>query len=324
MDSSAQCCVFGMDDNQIQYAVQASEAVFFTDFKNNVKKDICRGLIHRDNFHDVSENFYVSLTEEDFRKIETSYHDLGSGWYEGHMEFEVKHSYFNGLHQAVISIPDSMIRKITPIGLTTHLHTSCKRINPISPHTELWLDNSEQCEALEAILTSPANIPVVISGPFGSGKTRILARAAYEIAIEGQRNEGQQIRVLMCAHHLNTIETYLSKYFEKAFCKTHVKVIRIVRKGDQILPYSCRNIINRSIGTFKQEVTSGQHVTDSVLIIVSTYMASLQVAKILNRYHFTHILLDEAAQVREPEAIAALSLGDASTKVVVAGDSKQV
>ncbi len=39
---------------------------------------------------------------------------------------------------------------------------------------------------------------------------------------------------------------------------------------------------------------------------------------------FTHILLDEGAQAREPEAVAPLSLATKDTKIVIAGDPQQV
>ncbi len=42
------------------------------------------------------------------------------------------------------------------------------------------------------------------------------------------------------------------------------------------------------------------------------------------RLRFTHILIDEAAQALEPECVTPLVMADAKTKVVLAGDHKQV
>jgi len=39
---------------------------------------------------------------------------------------------------------------------------------------------------------------------------------------------------------------------------------------------------------------------------------------------FTHILIDEGAQTREPEAVAPLGLADDNAKIVIAGDHLQV
>jgi superfamily I DNA and/or RNA helicase len=40
--------------------------------------------------------------------------------------------------------------------------------------------------------------------------------------------------------------------------------------------------------------------------------------------HFTHILLDEAAQAMECEAIMPLAIADDRTRIVLAGDHMQV
>jgi superfamily I DNA and/or RNA helicase len=42
------------------------------------------------------------------------------------------------------------------------------------------------------------------------------------------------------------------------------------------------------------------------------------------RLRFTHILIDEAAQALEPECVTPLVMADGNTKIVLAGDHKQV
>ena len=42
------------------------------------------------------------------------------------------------------------------------------------------------------------------------------------------------------------------------------------------------------------------------------------------RLRFTHILIDEAAQALEPECVTPLVMVDGNTKIVLAGDHKQV
>ena len=56
------------------------------------------------------------------------------------------------------------------------------------------------------------------------------------------------------------------------------------------------------------------------LVVVTTFLT----APSLRGKNFTHILMDEGSQSREPEAIAPLCLADSSTKLVIAGDSHQV
>ncbi|XP_019848923.1 PREDICTED: probable RNA helicase SDE3 [Amphimedon queenslandica] len=112
------------------------------------------------------------------------------------------------------------------------------------------------------------------------------------------------------------------KYLHPAFSRmSQVKIIRITRKDSYNFSH---NVMNKTLFDFRRDIVIGRHINDRILVIMTTYMSSLPVAKILNKVRFTHILLDEAAQVREPEAIAPLSLGDAATKVIIAGDTKQV
>ena len=57
---------------------------------------------------------------------------------------------------------------------------------------------------------------------------------------------------------------------------------------------------------------------------MATLSTSRIIAKLLSPGHFTHILLDEAAQALETEAIIPLVLADKRTRVVLAGDHMQM
>ena len=59
-------------------------------------------------------------------------------------------------------------------------------------------------------------------------------------------------------------------------------------------------------------------------LVITTFVLSLGLSKRLRPGHFTHIFIDEAAQAREPETIAAFSLAGRDTKIVIAGDHMQV
>ena len=58
-------------------------------------------------------------------------------------------------------------------------------------------------------------------------------------------------------------------------------------------------------------------------LVVTTFLSTIR----LHSYKplpYTHILIDEGAQSREPEAVAPLGLADKHTKIVIAGDHMQV
>ena len=59
-------------------------------------------------------------------------------------------------------------------------------------------------------------------------------------------------------------------------------------------------------------------------VVVATLSTSQSVAELLPRGHFSHILLDEAAQALETEAVMPLVLATEKTRVVLAGDHMQL
>ena len=60
-------------------------------------------------------------------------------------------------------------------------------------------------------------------------------------------------------------------------------------------------------------------------VVITTLAMSQHLFQLqLNRGFFTHILVDEAAQALEPEALIPLALAGQNTKVVFTGDHMQV
>ena len=313
--------IYGMSHDQIQYAAQASEAMFIIDREKN--EDICRAEILQANFGNVNKKFLIALPSLSIKHLKRKFGITEGQSCQVSVQFEVKHSYFDTLHKAVINIPQTMINKLFPTIEDTSkpLQTAARRVNSKCFLKALSVDEYGQLNALEVILQSPPNHPIIVSGPFGSGKTRVLARATYEF-ITGGLSQQYRTRILICAHHNNTVETYIN-YLGPAFegIRT-IKIIKLMRKDS----YRTSNIIHRSVRGFREDVRHGHYVSDHVLVIITTFTTSLHVADAIGSYkfHFTHILLDEVAQVREPEAIGALCLGTSKTKIVIAGDSKQV
>ena len=131
------------------------------------------------------------------------------------------------------------------------------------------------------------------------------------------------------AHHPASTQTYITDYFNNVctndpIWRQKVKMVRITRGVfDRCSHY---NDYFRTLSTFRREISNGQYLHENFLIIVTTYMTSMQLFYIIKKHggFFTHILLDEAAQVREPEAVAPLCLAVYDSKIVVAGNNKQV
>ena len=319
-------CIRGMDGDQIQYASQASEGLFIV--HPETWEDVCKADISSSNYSLVKGNFQVTMSRVGVRKFREAnlYKSHHGNWYRIYVEFEVKHSYFNTLHRSVISIPQSVIAKILPDkeAISMKNRFPIMNIRPECSLTDLSVDEHGQFSALEAILRKPSSVPIIVSGPFGSGKTRTLARAAFEFG-EYALHRNIKTRILICAHHSKTIETY-KHFLGSAFYKQNgIKIIQIVQKR-KLEQYYNPNVLSKILFDFQNDISRESYVNDQCIIVISTYMMSIKVGNILSSQNcvFTHILLDEAAQVREPEAIASLCAANTSTKVVIAGDTKQV
>ena len=76
-----------------------------------------------------------------------------------------------------------------------------------------------------------------------------------------------------------------------------------------------------SLEDFKK---SSSFASKDRIVVVTTFMIALKMSDIIPCNYFTHILIDEGAQAREPECIAPLCMANENTQIVIAGDSKQV
>ena len=318
----------GITGDQVAYAAQSSqssEGLFFVDSNGF---DICKANILSFNYKIAMEKImYVSFSDDEMKRFHNAFELDSKNSCLVDVEFEVKHGFFDTLHKAIINLPHYMICKLIP-KLQDFQPMAMSRVSNECMHECLQLNDGHQLVALTSIVSSSSRVPVLVSGPFGCGKTRILARAAYEFIESGLKSH-KVTRILICAHHPASMQTYITDYFSNICAndrnwKQKVKVLKIARGKSKFdrksHEYSC------NISTFRRQVFNGQYLNEKCLIIVTTYMTSMQLYYILKRPggFFTHILLDEAAQVREPEAVAPLCLGVCDSKIVVAGDSKQV
>ena len=65
-------------------------------------------------------------------------------------------------------------------------------------------------------------------------------------------------------------------------------------------------------------------IRNKYLVVVTTFLTAHNIQSVVGKNVFTHILIDEGAQTREPETVAPLSMANRHTKIVIAGDNQQV
>lgn len=234
------------------------------------------------------------------------------------VSFNVKHSYFAYLARAVDSISDVALRRIIPQEDDFKSGIDYQRI----PYPKYKMQHVDvyQFHALQKLVLSKSSAPILIPGPFGSGKTRLLAVATEFIIGEGKR-VSSAARVLLCCHHQASADVFMDEYFNKML-------------NDPKHPWSV-DVIRVTSETYRQErdhfltisnfnVSSDRYMTKQFLVVVTTYITSMRLLESLKPGFFTHILIDEGAQSREPECIAPLCLATSATRIVIVGDPQQV
>ncbi|NXG16697.1 HELZ2 Helicase, partial [Grallaria varia] len=183
--------------------------------------------------------------------------------------------------------------------------------------------NSKQKQAISFItgqtITSRQVPPLLIYGPFGTGKTFTLAMATLEILRQ------PNTRVLICTHTNSAADIYIREYFHSYVTNGHpwavplriISTDRPVNLTDPITQmYCCLSADQRSFRHPTQAEIDKHH------IIITTSMLSKNLK--VPRGYFTHIMIDEAAQMLECEALVPLSYATFETRIVLAGDHMQI
>ncbi len=294
-----------LDGDKIAYAVQASEGQLDIKFERQDKTVVVKKLdiIHSDDSDKIllglDTDYYLPPVEQ----LVTS---------KAEVNFILKFSYFDRLHSAVDALPNEVIRKIMPESP----HNDFSFPHDIPPHVKLptCLELSKgQKYACNAILgADPSKAPVLIAGSFGTGKTRLITSAAYQILKGSPR-----ARVLVCAHHQKSVDSFMINYFGKEINWEHDHIFRLVPGPHYRVPdekFRKYYVTAWDLGKFPKE---------KIRLVFASFSSTNHLRKSFKN-HFTHIFIDEGAQAREPESIMPLCLANKDTSIVIAGDHKQV
>ena len=229
-------------------------------------------------------------------------------------------------HKAVEELPATMVQRLLPEFADFALKQSQRVTNEeyeknvVPKDGILELDQIFQQEAADAVLCSPPGPPFLLTGPFGTGKTRLIARLTHQIL-----HTIKDSRVLISVHHHQTADTYPWNFFAK-FKPSNRLPCAIYRllpdsRAPEDLVKSGHNVITCSASQL-----SDNRKENDVRLVVTTNETALRLihdVKLPSGY-FTHIFIDEAAQCTEPEALMPLLLAGPNTKVILAGDHLQV
>ena len=302
-------CLKGLHSNDVAYAQQAATDVEITIENTTVSAEIINYGVSKKGsdvvnfrFHD-KERLYMLKSKIKGKFQLTPVH------------FILKHPYFLNLHKSLDRVTTRIIECLIPHELKRQIPYELKRqssppIISMRPSDRLLLDEEYQRLALEKMMACDFSVPFLVTGPFGTGKTRLLAAAAVNF-LRDHNN-----RVLICTSHLQSADAYIDDYFgplkENRQIPYGVEPIRLVSPPTYRYTGKYRDLFKAGFDSFKE-----------CRLIITTFLTAPKLIR-MNIKPFTHILIDEGAQTREPEAIAPLGLADDNTKIVIAGDHLQV
>uniref|UniRef100_A0A8C3J0T0 Helicase with zinc finger 2 n=1 Tax=Calidris pygmaea TaxID=425635 RepID=A0A8C3J0T0_9CHAR len=228
------------------------------------------------------------------------------------IQFQIDQLLFRQWHQAVDSLLDEKL--VLPDVASCSIPYSLG-----SPQK----GNSKQKQAISFITgqttTSRQVPPLLIYGPFGTGKTFTLAMATIEILRQ------PNTRVLICTHTNSAADIYIREYFHNYVTDRHPWAVPLrIISTDR--PINLTDPITQMYCCLSPDQRSFRHPTraeiDRHRIIITTSMLSKNL-KVPPGY-FTHIMIDEAAQMLECEALVPLSYASFQTRIVLAGDHMQI
>lgn len=311
--------------DQIAYATQASEGAYVV--SQNRKLEVKLEIL-RENYQHSDEKMYVAFPESQSRVLGLILSEKSLSTSDGvTVEFEVKHSYFDAMVKAVNRIPPVNISRILPTPADFHslmdisVEIVLSLLDKMPPDIRIHPHDEDQfralCTILSCIRKSP---PVIVNGLFGTGKTRLLAIVANCVLQYGM-DHGETVRVLVCAHHQASANYFMENFFGPMFSnRKNVQLVRLMSMSYHVKQSSYRHLYKTGYN-YTSQVTSP---LPQYLVIVTTFLTAPSLLRVFQAGDFTHILLDEGSQSREPETIAPLSLAGPNTKLVVAGDPHQV
>ena len=239
------------------------------------------------------------------------------------VKFLLKEWYFVNLQRFVGSLSSEVIQRLIPSPqqfVPFHLNLLDACYMSLSLKMCLKMCSDDQRYALATIVSSPpTGPPVLVTGAFGTGKTRILALATHyylhhSIALK------QQACILVCTQQHTSAEAFIEFLMETDIPK-EAYVARVTNRKMGHAKYN----YNKSQDEFADDYRKNPPSRSRPYLVITTCQTAHTLKKMLPKvFSFTHILLDEGAQMREPEAIVSLCFADVNTKIVIAGDKQQV
>ncbi|XP_071820469.1 3'-5' exoribonuclease HELZ2-like isoform X2 [Apostichopus japonicus] len=200
--------------------------------------------------------------------------------------------------------------------------------------------NPRQADASKYIVGAGKSLPFVpgptlIIGPFGTGKTLTLALTIIKLLDQSPNN-----KILVCTHSNSAADWLITEYLHPHLTRKkgeeswyNRKLLRVYATIKS--PASVKEVIRDNYAIFEEGVVprtfrkpTHQDVIGCNIVIAtlatSIHLVALQEGHQTVKGYFKYIIIDEAGQALETEAIIPLGLAIENTVVVLAGDHIQM
>ena len=308
----------GMGCDEVSYATQSASYAVIELGQYSVQCDILQ-----ENMRRAEERLYVGFKKEAVKALLAHFGQQGKKEKRPltsstalPVHFRLKFSYFRSLKDSIWHLQKGAISRIIPSSTS---FIPIKNVESAMLKSYQEYCSPDQYEALKVITSTPASgPPVLIAGPFGTGKTRVLSLASHYLVQESV-SEQNRLAILVCTQQQTSADAFLAMYNNLTREEEEVKIIRLQPKHP-----TQRTKFTKIVDHLKKEIERNSFRSRQRYLIVTTCLTAKQIADVLPQWFFTHIFLDEGAQMREPEAVAPLCMANKSTNIVIAGDKFQV
>lgn len=249
------------------------------------------------------------------------------------VSFTVQVRRINALHRAVSLTANGLLTQWDENWMRSTLFPEPtdgyyqKTLNKISVNLDLYdnLLNYEQLKAVNSVLNeSYGPVPYIISGPPGTGKTKTIVELALQMI-----DKSESAHLLLCAPSDPAADTLVQRLSKDLRPSKLLRINSPARSFPEvpsnILPYCCVDDELFSLPSFKQIMACRIVVTtcrDAELLVQARLsnqdLFTLEQAVYSSIHpnqplatatlHWTGLLIDEAAQTTEPEALIPISV----------------
>ena len=240
----------------------------------------------------------------------------------GDFQLRFDRSHYLNLHSAIDRLPTNVLQshanpdfRSVSLKDASAISRAIKDLSDMDP--KIW-NNERQRYAIGLVFckTAGSSVHRIINGPFGSGKTFLLAEAVRLLVKKNKR-----AKVLICTQSNPAADLYVRHLMNERTINRLMRICYTYRDRRSVDRDVLPHFLQGEDGFFRMPSES-ELQGPTPLVVVTTLMTSAKL--VLLPGNFTHIIVDEAAQATEPETIAPLALAGKNTVLVLAGDTYQV